>query len=237
MRTETITLPSRAVVTIKSLQVADASKIAASKKNASDSVTQIIDLAVVERVDLGPYTKSRDFASWYSADRFVIALWARVLTYGATYDFPFTCEECGARNEWTIDLTRDITIKPIPAASLERTAANEGIPIGDWHGVSVFGRLLTGRDDVTAETAHGGLVDTLTARIHSIDGDRTREKISAFVGDVELTELPDLVAFLDQADGGAETKIGVRCAHCDYTQDEQLPLGARFFRPSRKQGR
>ena len=167
---------------------------------------------------------------------------------GDTYDFDFQCDKCKKKTPWTLKLSTILAREQkLPDAS--RQALIDGVDlIGKlFDGTPVTFKL--GTIDLEAAmnkyraqlirqkkrvSKQQGIVDAVAAQTVTIDGKRLdiRERYS-WASDLELDDLIDLADQFSEADCGYDTEVEVRCEHCRWVMEIDLPLGRSFLVPAR----
>lgn len=80
------------------------------------------------------------------------------------------------------------------------------------------------------------LIDSLILRVDEIEGVESKNDFKKFLGKLDLKVAMDLFDQMDDADGGLETEILVRCPHCDHEWDFNIPFGQEFIFPKTRTG-
>ena len=187
----------------------------------------------------GPYAFSGppDWSRVLIGDRFAALLAIRMATYGETYAFKVQCINpmCGERFDWEIDLERDLSIKPYKPEALEAFGRDNRFEGTLPDGRKVWFRLLVGKDEQKAMTQKGRSITlALSTRIVEIDGVHPNDKLRT-LDDLDMDEARDVLAMLDEMDGGVDTDIEVRCTECGGVQEVALPfVGPNFLLPKKR---
>jgi hypothetical protein len=176
-----------------------------------------------------------------SGDRNALMIAIRASGYGTEYNPTYTCPNCSSNNTLTVDLS-NLPIKPLdiqpaePFANLFRFK----LPVSKK---TVGFKFLTGEEEeeiirqLEAKKKRGLLNDNVvtTRLLHSIveiDGNRDRNAISKFVQYMPARDSLELRKYIDKHEPGVDMSFDFQCAHCDYGQQMQLPIGATFFWPN-----
>lgn len=214
---------------------------------------QVLGACWVRTIDPGPYP-------FVKADSEERPPWARILkgdvlfafVYlrrismpdGNSYDFDVRCEECRKRYGWTIDLSKDLTTKALPAESVERIKRGEAFETRMSDGRLVRFALQTTDQEAPMlrllkqqKRTRTTFVDVLASQTVSIEGVNPDLRARwRFLSELDLDELYGLRDAFEAPDCGLDTAIQTRCTRpqCGWVQDVNLPLGRTFFAPRRK---
>ena len=195
----------------------------------------------LEMEEPGPYTFKDSKIDWSSvlvADRFFTLIQLRLATYpDEPYGFKTTCQNqsCTDTFGWQIKLD-ELPVKALPLESLE--VFKSGGSFSTTHnGRKISFRLTTGKDEKkSAQLVRGSqqdLVALLNLRILEVEGVDVFKK-KAWLEDLEMADLRDILADFDTVDGGVETSIEVECPSCNRQFEVELPFDREFFLPKRK---
>ncbi len=244
MATRHIILPSGLAGQLRGFKTKDANLLA-DKAGMKQGIIfeRILDSCWEKTDDPGPYDvagKKLDWLDVLVADRMAALVAVRAATYPEPYSFPVQCEveRCREPFHWDIDLDKQLTVKPLPPASIERFKNGNRFPItipGTGH--KAHFQLQTGRSEaagvklVKARGATQLISCALYLRVPEVEGVDNR---LAFFDDLDLGDANALIQAMDEADGGVETDIEIECPSCATRQQIQLPFGREFFLPSRK---
>lgn len=217
---------------------------AAAKRNRTSQ--QILKNVLLATEDGGPlYSGGVDFSVAPQCDRFTALFQARIATFGSEYAFPHRCKDpdCEKRFEWVEDLEKR-PIKALPAESVQtflngnRFTTSVAAPDGSV--LRVVFQLLTPKledkiKQVQSLAPKEKATASLAQRIVSVEGiDDGKAAVKAFLKDLDAGPLLDLLADMDEVDGGIDTIATVECPHCGYEEDVELPLGDEFWSPKRR---
>jgi hypothetical protein len=243
----TVTLPSGMRGTIRSLRGKEIN-LFANMSNAKANATTLKILTNVwqETHEDGACYEFAEGVEWgkvLQCDRFTALLYARVATWGAEYSFRLHCGSCRKRYDWSLDLT-ELEMKPLPEASVETFKAGNkfATTVLDEAGESrrVAFQLLTPKLEAKIEQAANlstaeRVTAALAQRIVTVEGlDEGKGAIKAWLNDLPMGSMYDLIESLDEHDGGIETEIEVECPHCGAGEEIDLPLDRREFWSPRK---
>jgi hypothetical protein len=240
-----VVLPSGAAGLVRGFKVREANMLAdAAAMRAGTAYTRVLRECWVQTNAPGPYSDGPlDWDKALVCDRFVALMQVRIATYGSEYSFQVQCsaEACRKKFQWDTDLVKDFPVKPVPAESLDVFAhGGNRFPI-TIAGRAAFFRLLVGADEAKNKTGASAarsrlMTVALDARIVEVQGVREHEK-QRWISDLDMGEVQEILATLDEADGGVDTDIDVECAECGNVFEVQLPFGRDFFVPSKKRSR
>lgn len=238
-----ITCPSGLKGTIRKLKVAEANALADDAAlRRGDSIDNVLKACWLETEDAGPYNPKDALPkiNWDKAlvaDRFYTVVQLRVATYGSAYDFKVQCTNTACRKmfPWRIDLVKDLPVRIIPSESLQIFMG------GNKFSTNLAGKQITFRlQDGAGERAAARAINankqrqvtiSLNSRIIEIEGVESNDKMR-WIENLDMDEVRELIARLDDADGGVETSIEVECDGCASIQETSLPLGKEFWLPS-----
>ncbi len=206
----------------------------------------------LETTNPGPYswlTKREDGTypkvDWSKAlvcDRFWALLKIRQAAYGKDYAFKVSCQnrpDCKTVIDWELDLA-DLPVKELPKESRAQLLEGENsfeVTLPD--GKKCNFRLQTGAGEKLAMAAVNrqqatAITAALNSRIVSIEGITGARERLAYLEELDMERIIELVETFDSFDGGTETDIEIECPECGLIQAVSLPLGQEFFLPSRK---
>jgi hypothetical protein len=208
---------------------------------AGELFDNLLNACWLETIDAGPYAiddnGKPNWAQVLVADRFYTLIQIRQATYPfEDYSFKATCPNgmCGETFGWEVNLD-DLPVKKLPETSLEKFKNGEPLEavVG---GKRIKYRLTTGQDEKKATKFLRGqqqrILDLLNLRIVEIEG---VERKRAWLDDLELCEYRNMINIFDEQDGGVETQIDIECPECGHQFPIDLPFGAEFFLPTKRQ--
>lgn len=254
-----VTLPSGLAGLIRGFKTKEANILADSTNKDGTSLENIVASCWLETRDPGPYKLDAQarlaWSTVLSGDRLVALIEARINTYGSAYSFQLQCrsEDCRKKFPWDVDLRRDFPVRPYPEAALKALVENDGrFPVKLPGGRAATAVLMTGsrerlaaerrkkvkqekkaRSSDSNEYSPGSLTLALHTRLVEINGIDGNDKM-AFIDDMDLGDLNEIIGLLDEMEGGIDTKMEVECGECGLIQDVSLPFGKEFFMPPRK---
>jgi len=212
----------------------------AGKKGALDTFDNLLKACWLGATALGPYPEGFTWDDVLIGDRFVITVALRIATHGAEYGFKVQCtdKDCRERFWWDVHLENDLPRKAIPRETLD--LLSKGLPISTKlrDGRSVDFRILTGKGEREATKSSRFIKDklftaSLAARVTAIEGVSPADLV-AFIDEMDLGDVNDLIQRLDEMDGGIDTALNVQCSECGNVMEMNLPLGREFWLPSRR---
>lgn len=241
--TDTTTSPNRHFVTapsglagyVRPLRVKEANLLTETDpKKRVENMGTVLRAAWLETTNPGPYDFGGNPPQWGSvllADRIVALIGARIATYGAAYAFKVRCGSCRERFEWEIDLANDLPVQTFPAASIEAFKNGNRLPV-TIGGATVVLRFLTGADElkVAKIDRNAALSAALGLRIVEVEGVHPNDRLK-WIDNLPLGQARDILAALDEHDGGVETAFDVDCSLCGARQEVEIPFGQGFLAP------
>ncbi len=230
-----VTCPSGLQGYVRPLKIKEANALVIDNpRQRIEALDRILAACWVRTTDPGPYKLAKEDGPvpWMQAviaDRFVAFVYLRIATYGSGYEFQVRCGGCRGSFGWEIDLVRDLPIKPLPPAAIEAIANGNRLTV-HLGGQRVVHRLLTGADERKAQKVDGEKVLTtaLATRVVEVEGVHANDRIR-WIEDLKLGLAMDLLAAMDENDGGIETKLGVECVRCGEAQEVEVPFGREFW--------
>lgn len=239
--------------TVRSVLVEDANKMADN--------SLLYDLRHVLRdaftvLDVGrAYKEPLDWSQVFFCDRYQVMLTCSALTYGSDYRFRYPCKNpdspCRHKDggdrphpiPWKLDLLKDLQVRPLPKATLDRLEAGENrfetmAVLGeDWAEApkKVVFRLLTEQEEVaTSRRLEVGFGRKKKARIQARAqvlsvGDITDEStLDKMFDKLNKGMVEKLRTQMEEVDGGVVTDIKIICDRCGWEEPVGLPLGGLF---------
>lgn len=244
MALKEVLCPSGLRIAVRGMKIKEANALADNQAiRRGTGMDTLLDSCVVDILDRGPYPADTvgERAVWSKilvGDRFGALMGIRVQTYGPEYAFRVQCTEarCGETFDWTVDLEKDLAWKAYDPLALQSFFANKTFPFELPDGKAAELRFLVGEDeramsktrkDKQLSTALASRIVTITApNFHA--NDRVR-----YIEDLDLSEAREIIAKLDDYDGGIETEVRVACTECGREQDVQLPFDKGFWMPEK----
>ena len=246
-----VTLPSGLAGTVRGFKAKEASLLADAKTvKDGTGLEQVTAACWLATEDAGPYKLTpQGSPPWDEVlvgDRMVALVEIRIATYGSAYAFKTQCQgdSCGRLFDWALDLRKDVTLKPYPAATLEALAAGKTtLPLRLPDGRAAQVRLMRGVDERAVAALRKkykqqkgeppAVSFALHMRVTEVEGIDGNDKL-AYFDDMDMGAVRDVLIALDAVDGGIDTDVEVRCGECGAYQTIQLPFGREFFMPPMK---
>ena len=214
-----------------------------------EAFSKLLDDCTLQVMDHGPYPPAG--WSWKQAlvgDRVRGLIGLRCATSGQEYMFRTRCADrnCAGWIDWQLDLL-DLPMKRLSPESRERflTGNRFETHVG---GRRVVFQLTTGESQAKAirmqeqllatqkrqremgqQVTDGNALLGLASRIVEVESE---SNVMAFLGELDLGDVQALLASMDRADCGVETTLDVVCERCSEVTTTELPLDARFFKPT-----
>lgn len=165
---------------------------------------------------------------------------------GGKYTFRVDCGMCEKPFPWTLDLL-DLPVKKIPEESRKILAADGMHPLKLEDGRLVQFRLPTAQDDEplrrflkTLKPPRKELsqVERAAISVREIEGLKPKPDLAtrhAFFEELALDDCNDVVAAINKASGGVDTRIYARCDKCRTPRQVDLPFVGSFFYPQEEE--
>jgi hypothetical protein len=186
--------------------------------------------------------KTIDPADLLAGDRNAILIAIRITGYGSDYSAPMACPACARQDIQNFDLS-NLGIKRLEVQPVA-PGANEFEFILPVSKKRVTYKHLTVRDEEdavkTAERMRKLFPDAkvendvtrqLELQVVSIDGNRDRAPISAFIKAMPARDSRELRAHISKTEPGIDTRVDVKCKSCGVESKVGLPIGVGFFWP------
>ncbi len=178
-------------------------------------------------------------------DRAAILIAIRTFTFGAKYDAPFTCQECGILNKHVVDLSTDITEK------ISKGPLTEPIDVLLKDAKARVGlRMLRGTDEeaiakvskrkaLKSNDEDGSEIVRMALQIVTINDDATisQDDKEKFVRFLSIPDSQDFHDAIDSVEPGLDLVIRPECTGCGAVNERGLPFNGEFFRPARRSAR
>lgn len=194
-----------------------------------------------ETLEAGIYDFENGSFDWLpvlQADRFFTLIQIRLATFpDEDYSFSAQCTDdaCSRKFEWDLDLA-DLPVKKVPAATLKKLKDGQDLEV-TIGGRKVSFILPDGKTEQrSAKFVKRDEIDmmgVLLTRITEVKG-VDKNKYQSWLEELGFAEHRDMLAAFDEADGGVETMIDIRCPHCGWEYEVDLPFGRAFFMPKSK---
>lgn len=237
-----LTCPSGLRVRMRGIKGKDLDGLRDKRRVASgEAISDLLDACTIEVLDRAIYDRLPSFA-WADAlvgDRTRAIVSLRETTSGGEYDFRLRCrdKECRQMIDWTLNLG-DLPIKPLSRESAETFLAGN-VYETTLNDTLVKFCLNTGRTQarilklaaqhdskVQKSSSEGRMMLGLAGKIISVGG---VDNVMAWLGELDLLDIRQLVEAMDAVDCGVETAIEIVCDECGLKQEVELPLDSTFF--------
>lgn len=186
--------------------------------------------------------KSVDPGEMLSGDRNALIVSIRITGYGSSYNASVTCPSCSRTSSSTFDLA-GIGIKRLGASPV-MPGTNEFAFTLPMSKKQVTFKLTTVRDEEdetrTREKmaklfpdakVEGTVTRQLEMQVLSIDGNRDRTAISAFIKAMPALDSRSLRSYISEIEPGLDMTADFTCRSCGAGSKVALPMGASFFWP------
>lgn len=251
MKHQNVNLPSGAIIEMRQLTLKEENFLAAAARSRRSSQEQVL-VDVVTRcttgiVDPGPYPDMEPgkVVKWNSmlAGDFLAAMLAlRKLSYreGSSYDIDVKCPDRACNNKfgWTVDLDKDLTVKPLPLESAEAFREKRAFSTEIAGHVVHFSLQMVSDTDFQEklEKRFPGreMACMLRTRIKSVEGVDSKDLMNWLDGEgkgphpgLTSDEAEDLRAAFVEVDCGVDTEVEVECTRssCRNLFTVTLPFG------------
>jgi hypothetical protein len=249
MRTDSVILPSGAVVELRSVSIADENRLAQAnksrKKGAPNGLVEVLNRCTIRVVEPGPYpflqAEGRpDWDKMLRGDFWWSLLELRALSYkdGEKFEMMFRCRGETCRHKWEeqIEIRKDLPMVPLSEEGRERVRAGRPFEtvLDDR---KVFFDLSTGGTEDLIErinTQHPGreMSVNLRACIRDVEGVERREILDWLDGESPKAKWPglgseeaeQLRAAFDAEECGLDTTIRTECPKCGSETTAALPF-------------
>ncbi len=244
MPQRTIECPSGLAGVVRGLKGREGNLLTDQREMQSGrALDRILAACWTETTAPGPYPQTEngviDWSRLLVCDHFYALMQVRIATYGNTYSFGLACPSCRERFEWDLPLD-ELPVRALPEASRERVKAADN----RFDHVLSDGRRLVFRLPTVAEVRRAvnavrqhtseTVVRAIASRTIEIDGGaNTPATIVDALNEMEMGELPGVLAALEAIDGGVETEVDVTCPHCGSRLPVELPFGREYWLPKR----
>lgn len=200
-----------------------------------------------ETIDSGPYPHATpgagsqpDWRRVLLGDRFHALIQIRIASFGSEYTFDVRCgaRDCGEKYEVAIQL-QDLPVKTLSDASRQIFQGDNRFET-EAAGRRVVYRLATGQEEAKLAALRRqnrntlSIIDALAVRIIEADGCKHDGQVRAWLEDLDLSDLTDMLDTFDANDCGVETKVETVCDLCGWGQEIALPFEGDFFLPRKK---
>jgi len=245
---ETVPLPSRGLLynpdsTLYNRETVPIKAMTAYEEDILSSQALIKEGSVITNLIKSCVTdKSFDVNDLTLGDRNALMISIRITGYGHDYKVSFDCENCGAKNRATVNLSElrinRLGLKPIQEGKNEFSYT---LPVSKK---KVHFKFLTMKDEIDRSSTAKATASTLNVKIEKnvtsylkqtlieIDGIRDKNKINQFVDVMPAYDSRSLRNFIREHEPGMDMSIQHKCDKCGHHNDAQLPMTSEFFWPS-----
>ena len=244
---ELVPIPSRGVIydPESSLYKKEAVKIksmTAREEDILSSAALIKEGTVLDHLISSCLTENIDARDMLVGDRNALMIAIRITGYGPEYGIAASCDKCGHRNSFSVDLSS----LPIKRLSLEPEEEGRNIfkfklPVTKKN---VYFKLPTLRDErertakektlnqhikVLIESNVTGNLETVIQRIDNITD---KNKIKHFIMNMPAYDSRALRKFIKDCEPGMDMSCSFTCENCGAANDSNIPITTEFFWPS-----
>ena len=186
--------------------------------------------------------KSFDVNELTLGDRNALMMSIRITGYGPQYNASLECQNCGAKNKMTVDLSglkiKRLSIKPTESGTNE---FEYQLPVSKK---SVRFKFLTIKDEIDRSATEKATSNILNLKLEKnvtsylkktivqIDGIRDKNKINQFVNVMPAFDSRSLRNYIREHEPGMDMTIQHKCDKCGYHNEAQMPMSSEFFWPS-----
>ncbi len=242
---QTITLPSRGVlyegrvpdgkVVIRKMTAAEEAVLSSAGGTFIDRISRIIAACA----KLPNAFAHKDLLV---TDRLAILIALRTFTFGPNYACKFTCGDCRAKNDVTVNIIDEL--KTVYAG--ETLAEPIHVNLVDA-GVTAQMRFMRGTDEEamakyakrfemrSSDQLDQSQIHRVARLLLTIDGEELGDivKREDYIRALTAADLIRIENAIDDAEPGIDLELGYTCLRCDTVQKERMPFTAEFFRPAR----
>ena len=186
--------------------------------------------------------KTIDPAEMLAGDRNAVIIAIRITGYGSDYTTAVACPACNRQDVHTFDLAslgiKRLDIQPVAKGANEFEFT---LPVSKKR---VTYKLMSTRDEEDAQKAaermrklfpdakvENDVTRQLELQVVSIDGNRDRAPINAFIKAMPARDSRELRAQIARTEPGIDTRVDLSCKSCGVTSKVGLPIGVSFFWP------
>lgn len=252
----TITCPSGLKGSIRHLTIRDGRWLTDKKlQRQGKLIDRILSECWTSTDDRGIYkfNGSPNWSEVLIGDRDYALIAIRHESWGS-YEFKITCESCGERFVWDLDLNEMLEQqgKPLPDASkaifVDANLFTDEIELDETRTVKF--KLAIGKDSARAfqdrqrtrkrrrssedEQVPNILVDAVMVRlvaVSGIDNGEHRKGLHDYIESLPMRALTKFIKTFDKRDCGVDTTVEYECSDCGVRGDVDLPFDQGFFFP------
>lgn len=192
-----------------------------------------------------------DITRLLSSDRTYLFWFARSLTYGDDYEYPWICQNrfCTKREnhnkinvgELAVVWANDEIEEPIPYTLSSGEDVEVRFARGYDENASIAETLKKENDRVVKANPHAKIesfdesdeeLDRLKLLVVSIDGNTDRLHISKKIDSMVAGDVSEIQSLINEYESGIEREVTHTCSACKTQVKTEVPLEAEFFRRS-----
>jgi len=230
------TLFNREVLQIKSMTAREEDILASPAfHKEGTSLTHLIQSCLID--------KSINSEEMITGDRMALMVGIRVTGYGPEYNASASCQSCGYKNDFIVDLSK-LGIKRLKINPLKPGENKFEFLLPVTKKKVVF-KYATERDNrernVTLKNMQKALGNSISNSITSflensivaVDGITDRSKIKHFVLNMPAFDSKSLRSFIIDNEPGMDMTCSFDCVSCSHRNESILPMTTEFFWPSK----
>lgn len=230
------TLFNREVLQIKSMTAREEDILASPAfHKEGTSLTHLIQSCLID--------KSINSEEMITGDRMALMVGIRVTGYGPEYNASASCQSCGYKNDFIVDLSK-LGIKRLKINPLKPGENKFEFLLPVTKKKVVF-KYATERDNrernVTLKNMQKALGNSISNSITSflensivaVDGVTDRSKIKHFVLNMPAFDSKSLRSFIIDNEPGMDMTCSFDCVSCSHRNESILPMTTEFFWPSK----
>jgi len=230
------TLFNRDVLQIKSMTAREEDILASPAfHKEGTSLSHLINSCLID--------KSINSEEMIVGDRMALMVGIRVTGYGPEYNASSSCQSCGHRNDFIVDLSslgiKRLKIEPV------KTGENKfefSLPVTKKKIIFKYATERENRERNIAlknmqkalgNSISNNITSFLENSIVSIDGIVDRSKIKHFVLNMPAFDSKALRSFIIDNEPGMDLTCSFVCSNCSHRNESVLPMTTEFFWPSK----
>jgi hypothetical protein len=230
------TLFNREVLQIKSMTAREEDILASPAfHKEGTSLTHLIQSCLID--------KSINSEEMITGDRMALMVGIRVTGYGPEYNASASCQSCGHKNDFIVDLSR-LGIKRLKINPL-KPGENKFEFVLPVTKKKIIFKYSTERDNrernivlknmqkALGNSISNNITSFLENSIVAIDGITDRSKIKHFVLNMPAFDSKSLRSFIIDNEPGMDMNCSFDCVNCSHRNESILPMTTEFFWPSK----
>lgn len=230
------TLFNREVLQIKSMTAREEDILASPAfHKEGTSLTHLIQSCLID--------KSINSEEMITGDRMALMVGIRVTGYGPEYNASASCQSCGYKNDFIVDLSR-LGIKRLKINPL-KPGENKFEFVLPVTKKKIIFKYSTERDNrernivlknmqkALGNSISNNITSFLENSIVAIDGITDRSKIKHFVLNMPAFDSKSLRSFIIDNEPGMDMNCSFDCVNCSHRNESILPMTTEFFWPSK----